>query len=644
MKKFFSIFFGAILANSFIAQIQSKENLFSHNLSLTNQEIVDDNIDVFWYKLFLNVDYASKKFSSEIEIGFRSIVPNSNGFFLNCSKDLLIDSIYLNDKKRTFLKSDDFLYVNYGELRDLNSVQYVKIYYRKEQFADQKGFYFYERENVKSFYTFSQPYDAKHWFPCKNSPDDKADSSEVIIKADKDFKIVSNGSLVRIDTSETGKAIYRWKNSYPIANYLISIAAANYVIIEESYKNIRGVEFKIEHYLFPSSANDWYVLKNIGKTKEAIRIFEELFGEYPFSREKYGHAQAFFRGAMEHQTISTMGIFDEYVIVHELAHQWFGNKVTCKNWHNIWLNEGFATYSEILYQERAYGKNNALELIKTYSDYAKMARGSIYIEDISNFNSIFNFYKTYAKGAIVLHMLRNEIGDSAFFKTLKDYLSDDNLAYSCATIEQFQAKAEQNANRSLKYFFDQWIYGENYPILSITRKIKKISNEFYEVSLSFLQRKNNLPEYFIFPLEIIFSDGINSEKKKFFIDSSHKQFTFNLPFLPAQMSVDPENKLLIDYYLDDDYVKSQSNLKIDLFPIPAKNKINLNVYLFDFESLSLLLNVYNAYGKEIFKLNKMLMPGENLIEIGLENFSSGIYFIMCSSKNYNRSLKFCVIK
>jgi aminopeptidase N len=200
-----------------------------------------------------------------------------------------------------------------------------------------------------------------------------------------------------------------------------------------------------------------------------MNLFSGLFEEYPFSNEKYGHAQFGWGGGMEHTTVSFMGGFSRGLIAHELAHQWFGNKVTCGSWKDIWLNEGFATYLSGLVIENFDGfesftawKQNRINSITSQPG------GSVYIIDNDTTSSrIFNGRLSYSKGAMVAHMLRKELNDAIFFESLQNYLADPDLSYGYAKSDDFIASVEETAQGDLTEFFNDWLYGEGYPTYAI---------------------------------------------------------------------------------------------------------------------------------------------------------------------------------
>ena len=169
-------------------------------------------------------------------------------------------------------------------------------------------------------------------------------------------------------------------------------------------------------------------------------------------------------GGMEHQTMTSIGTFDEKVVAHELAHQWFGDKITCRTWSDLWLNEGFAVYCTALYLEKEYGVASYWDYINLQTEVAISAAGEVGAPDTSTAQSLFNYDLIYAKGASVLHMLRHVLGDSIFFSSLRTYANQPSLQYSTATTKDLETACESVIGKSLSYFFQEWIYGEGYPI------------------------------------------------------------------------------------------------------------------------------------------------------------------------------------
>src|SRR5664280_1219214 len=280
----------------------------------------------------------------------------------------------------------------------------------------------------------------------------------------------------------------------------------SYTVYTNYYKYSPVDSMPVVHHIYPETFPS--VQGVLDKTPLMIKIYSDRFGQYPFLKEKYGHAQFGWNGGMEHQTCSSMGTFAEDIISHELAHQWFGDKITCKDWHHIWLNEGFATYCTGLYLEAAYGPNYLSSYMQSQMEVAQTAVGSIYVQDISNVNEIFNNARTYSKGSVVLHMLRGIVGDTLFFRILKSYIADSTLTYNVAVTEDFQKVAETVSGLNLEYFFSEWIYGENYPQYSLTWKYNLISGNLYNITLNLSQQNNSNPVYFTMPVRIKISTAI----------------------------------------------------------------------------------------------------------------------------------------
>jgi aminopeptidase N len=319
--------------------------------------------------------------------------------------------------------------------------------------------FFNERDGVPLVATLSEPFGARNWWPCKDQPDDKADTVSLAITVPSNLVVASNGLLLGVDQLPGGRARYRWLEAYPIATYLVSLAITDYVAVTEWYVPQSGDSVPVVHYLYPDLAGN---AGAFAVTVPAMGDLSSRFGPYPYPEEKYGHALFPWGGAMEHQTCTSMGEWAayggwEWIIVHELAHQWWGDLVTCASFHHVWLNEGFATYGEAIWQE-VEGGADAYHAAIAGDEY--WGGGTIYVEDPAT-EDIFDYGLSYQKGAYVLHMLRHVVGDSAFFDGLLDYR--DRFAYGSASTDDFTQTMEASAGRDLDWFFEEWIYGAYYP-------------------------------------------------------------------------------------------------------------------------------------------------------------------------------------
>ena len=389
----------------------------------------DASIDVTYYGLDLRLTTAPNNLRGAATITLKSTVASLTSFFLDLStttsatEGIRVDSVKVGTQKVTFQHALNKLTITPPQPLANGQALTLTVYYQGVPSYEQQSFKFDKHENTTDpvIWSLSEPYGAYNWFPCRDTPADKADSSSVRITAPAQLVSVSNGKLISTTTNTDGTKTYFWKNSYPIAQYLISIAVSNYAQLETPFA-YGSQTLPITHYIYPEDLPT--VQASLNTTPAIMGLFTNRFGPYPFLREKYGHAQfAVKNGGMEHQTISSMGIssLTPYIIAHELAHQWFGDKITCRDWQNIWLNEGFASYGEAVYAELVGGQAGYQAYIASFMNGARLARGSIYVQNISGqqtLSDVFNIFdpnRSYAKGATVLHMLRGIVGDSTFY-------------------------------------------------------------------------------------------------------------------------------------------------------------------------------------------------------------------------------------
>ncbi len=355
---------------------------------------------------------------------------------------------------------------------------------------------------TKVTWSLSQPYAAKEWWPCKQSLTDKIDSVKVSVTTSQMNKVGSNGILKQIVPLANNKHRFEWKSNYPIDFYLIAVSVGNY-FENTDYAKPKGIRdsILILNYLYNEQA---YLdnKKTLGECKDVLSYYSECFGMYPFYKEKYGHSMAPFSGGMEHQTMTTLGIISYDVMVHELAHQWFGDHITCSSWSDLWLNEGFATYSELLAYEKFYPQYLSNKLLSKMNN-AKQGIGSVYITDTASVERLFNSNLTYNKGGIVLHMLRWTLGDSLFFASIKNYVSQ--FGKQTANTLDFKNSCEQTSKTDLTAFFQEWVMGAGYPSYNINW-----NSTNKEVHLNVFQSNNQSAGNLFsidLPLRIYFAKG-----------------------------------------------------------------------------------------------------------------------------------------
>ena len=392
------------------------------------------------------------------------------------------------------------------------------------------------------------------------------------------FKVGSNGRLVSVTPNGNGTHTFHWHEGYPISTYLISVAITNFAEFSSWFKYSPTDSMQVLNYVLPEHLAD--ATANLPLVVEELQIYSDLFGLYPFINEKYGHSEFGWGGGMEHQTMTSLGGFGDWLTAHELAHQWFGDMITCHSWPDIWLNEGFATFCELVYEEHKYGVGNYLGGVSSDMASARATTASTYISDSESVGSLFDWNRVYAKGAVVLHMLRRVLGDSLFFHSMRDYAGDPRYRFNTATTENFKAVCESTSGKSLDYFFNEWIYGVRYPHYS-SGWTADSTGSGYRVTIGVSQTTGTAnPSYFTMPVPFkIIASGWDTTVI-LFNNAQTQSFVVTVPHRPLSVQLDPENWILKDKDTLAAFVASPLALSMG------------NVYLYDAKSDS--VSVHNA--------------------------------------------------
>jgi aminopeptidase N len=505
--------------------------------------MADTRYDVTYYKLELRVTTAPTKYLyGKITMTAKSLVDNLDSISLDFRNNMIIDSLRVGGTNTTYTQSDLSFGFHLNKTYSQGEMFTTQTYY--EGYPNGTGFgsfVFSSHSGSPWVWSLSEPYGAKDWWPCKDHPSDKADSADIIVTVDSTLSVGSNGLLVSV-THQDSTVTYSWHESYPIASYLISVAIANYKQFTSWYRYTPTDSMPVLNYVLPEHYNS--ATANLPRIVDAIGIFSDLYGLYPFIREKYGHAEFGWGGAMEHQTMTSTTTFDEGVIVHELAHQWFGDRITCRTWSDIWLNEGFATYNEAIYRDRKYGGASYSGKMTSIMYSALNAIGPIHVIDTSNVGYLFSSALVYNKGAAFLHMLRHIVGDSAFFKGMYNYANDSSLVYNTASTDDFKRNMESVSGKDLTYLFEEWVYGEDYPMYSFTWSVQPESTA-YIVHLNIVQKTGTTnPVVYTMPLDMTFAAAGFDTVVILRNDSTINHYSISLPFAPTAVKLDSANWVL----------------------------------------------------------------------------------------------------
>jgi aminopeptidase N len=551
------------------------------------------------------------------------ITSNTGSIIFDLVDSLKVDSVYFQGRQIGFERpGNNSLKVNFPLTLSVNSNESVTIYYRGVP-PNISGFGTYinsMHSGIPVTWTLSEPYGSMEWWPCKNGLNDKTDSIDIVITTPLAYTSTTNGMLQK-EVVINGERTSFWRHRYPIATYLVAIAATNYTVLTDTVQ-LGNAIMPIIQYAYPESA---VTFKNAaGITARTIRLFHETFGDYPFIREKYGHTQFSWGGGMEHQTNSFMFNVSENLVVHEAAHQWFGDKITCGSWKDIWLNEGFAVFLTNYSIEKFYPESNLLSLVQSQlKSVVSQPGGAVYVDDTTNASRIFNSRLTYNKGGWLLRMLRWKLGDKVFFKGLRDYLNDPTLVYNYATSNDFKRNMENASGVDLTEFFADWLYGEGYPSYQLTWSA--IGNGWVQTSLS---QTTSHPSVAFFEMQV--PVRFKNATRDTLIVINHErnqQITIQqLGFLPDSAFIDPFLKLIS---AKNSVAKTNSPTSIPntvtVFPNPVQTQ--LTVYLKNFQPGNFSIVLYNTKGQLLWKKQIPNFSGSDFILISMAELPSGIYWL-----------------
>ena len=594
------------------------------------------NYDLVYYRLELDVDPAVRYITGDVTIYFKTIESSVNQVVFDLNNDLTIDNIEFHGSNLTYTHNSDIITATLPSTLSSNHLDSLTInYHGTPPTGGGFGAFIIDTHgssNTPAMWTLSEPYGAKEWFPCKQTLSDKADSVDIVITHPEAYKAASNGLLIS-ETTAAGKTTAYWKHKRSIATYLIAFAVTNYSIYSDYVPLDGGNNIEVLNYVYPEDLS--YAQSSTPKTIKIMQLYNNLFIDYPYKDEKYGHAQFGWGGGMEHQTMSFMNNFGFSLIAHELAHQWFGDYITCSSWKNIWINEGFATYCEGLCVENGLTSDNWESWKQNKVSYITgQTGGSVYVDDTTSVERIFNGRLSYAKGAMVLHMLRKQIGDDNFFNSLKNYLSDNQLINSFASTENLKAHFEAISGENLDEYFNDWIYGEGYPVY----KINWWQDEDYKGFINIEQtQSHNSVDFFDLKVPIQFIG--NSKDTILFFNNTYsgQEFTFELDFEVNTINFDPKT-YLISKNAQILTIDSFKNFDLLLFPLPAHDSINIR-----FKNSKTFSNVsiYNLNGKKIKSFGKT--ESKKQFQYDISSLEKGLYFIKLKSKEKNYKKKFLKI-
>lgn len=605
-----------------IAQISQNEGI----------EIEADYVPTY-YRLEMNLNPNQDEFSGQTTVYFETQTA-SNQFKISAKPNLTIESIsYHNTNLTTYSRNGEDLTITLPTTLPDSHLDSISIGFSGTA-ANSSGLKRGLHAGIPVIETISEPWHASSWWVCKDDLIDKVEELDIIVTHPSEFKVASNGSLKSITDLGNGQSKTHWQHHYAIPTYLIGIALTNYIEYNQSVQ-IGGMEVPIINYIYPESLEQW--AENIDQTADFMLFLGEKFGDYPYKNEKYGHAQWNRSGGMEHSTMSFMGKFTFSLIAHELAHQWFGNKVTCASWNDIWINEGFADYCAGLLDEEFNGADSFYNW-KTarIEEITALNWGSVFVPDATNQNRVFDSRLSYKKASMVVHLIRFILNDDAlFYQALRDFLDHPDYAFGYADTTDFKQSLETSTNRNWDAYFQDWIYGEGHPIFDIEVSKQPDSNE-YEVKIEQIGSSSSVP-FFRTPFEIEFQGGQGQKFiKRFEITAAQHTFVVDdLNFEVQDFVPNPNSDVICainSTVLGVSELAHPSEIKI--YPNPAKEI----AYLKSDEPIE-SIQVFSPNGSLFWHKTNLT---QNQIEIPIQSWSKGIYLVKIQNRNQTKTVKLMV--
>ncbi len=659
MIRFTSIF-SILIIGSIFGQVYDNSNLpckpisemSSHYNALAKSSQRADifDYDVHYYNIELDINIDTEIIYGNVEIHLMSEVDDLESIQLDFASNMTVDAVTHNGA--TFNHFSDLVSIALDGSYNVGESLVVGIQYHGHPLQGGfQAFAFGNQYNDPSrppmISTLSEPYGARSWWPCKDVPTDKADSVRISLTTDAAYDAVANGLLVSETLNPDDTKTTIWEHKYPITTYLVSLAITDYTYWTEMYHFADGDSMPLEYWMYPASATD-HIVERWNRTADMMDIFGEFFGKYPFAEEKYGMAQFQWGGAMEHQTCSSMGSYGENTIAHELAHQWWGDLVTCSNFHHIWINEGFATYSEALYWGEVAGEDSLHgHMALKVNDVSS----SVYRPDTSSVGQIFSYSMVYQKGAWVLHMLRHVVGDETFFASLAAYR--DEFQFRTASTEDFQGVVEEVWGQDLEWFFDQWIYGIGRPSYTWWWSATE-ADEFgnSQITVHVDQVQSTSRPIFKMPIDLKLSNSSNEASMVIWDSLRTQEFNFTLDFVPTTLTFDENEWILkgVNQVASTEGGFISGSFKLhSAYPNPFNGEVNIPYTAGpQFQGL---LTIYDLRGREVYT-NSLHHTASGDYETHWNgkdnhgmNLGSGVYIAQINSPGYgSHSQKISILK
>jgi aminopeptidase N len=496
------------------------------------------NYDLKYYRFEWYIDPAQYYIDGKATVYFEVLADGFNEINFDLSSQLAVNDVSYHGQGLSSSASGDYLLtIPLPAQLPVGTMDSLTITYSGAPPSGGFGSFIQSNHaNTPVLWTLSEPYGSQDWWPCKNGLTDKIDSIDVIITTPAAYRAASNGRLVSETLSGPDK-VYHWKHRYPIAPYLVAIAVTNYAQYTDNVLLSNGTNMPMLNYVYPENLTN--AQTGTAKLVQVLQFYDSLFVTYPFHEEKYGHAEFGWGGGMEHQTMSFVTSYGWGLLTHELAHQWFGDMVTCGSWEDIWLNEGFATYLEGISRERFPSQVQTQWYdwkAGKIGSIVSQPGGSVMVDDTTTVNRIFSSRLSYNKGAYLLHMLRWKLGEDAFFVALRNYLNE--RAHDYAHTHNLQTHLEATSGQDLDEYFEDWFRGQGFPSYKVVWEQSSQGDVYIQ-----LNQTTSMPssvDFFEMPVPILLIGEDNDTIVRLEHTQNGELFSMNIPFEVTGAYVDPD--------------------------------------------------------------------------------------------------------
>ena len=617
-----------------LKEIAMAEQLNHTRLTQTTRTLTGaSDFDVKYYRCEWEVDPAVRYIKGKVTVYFVVVVP-ATSITLDIMSPLIVDSVKHRNALLTKLQVNNTVQLNFAATVNAGALDSVSIYYQGVPPNTGFGSFIQDQHaGIPVMWSLSEPYGARDWWPCKNGLDDKADSIDVFITAPPQYKAASNG-LLQGETLIAGgtKKLTWWKHRYPIATYLMCFAVTNYNVFNNSVQ-LGSVTLPMQTYCYPENLAAFQA--GTQNVLDAMQLYHNTFGDYPFIKEKYGHVQFGWGGGMEHQTSTFVTNIGEGLIAHELGHQWFGDKVTCGSWQDVWLNEGFATFLASFYNENKYPATAVAARKSEINTITLQPGGSVWVDDTTSVGRIFDFRLTYLKGSHLLYMLRWKLGDSTFFRALRNYQKDSRIIYGFARTADLKRNLEEESKQDLTEFFNNWYNNQGYPTYNV--EWTPIGTAYAKVKISQTTSHPSV-SFFALPVALKFKNA--TQEKTVVLDNktNGEEFLNNIGFVADTVLIDPDYWLISGKNTTTkvfDAVSGQNVVQV--FPNPVQHQFY--IYLRNFTSSNATINLFNTIGQLVYSRNITLSNGSDYLEIPTKNLPAGVYNLQIKTSSGFKYLK-----